>query len=145
MIILGVGLSLTGCRWGSDAISGMAPTGEPAQLAWLAGSWVFVEGDAVSEEVWTRPNGGTMLGVNRTVVDGRTVHFEYLRIEQGPEGVVYLASPGGRPPPTPLALAENGVYERRGERLDGRVEGEQDGRPKSEQWSWRRASVDAEP
>ena len=46
-----------------------------------------------------------MLGVNRTVVDGRIVAFEYLRIEaSGDGGATLLASPGGRHPPTSFRL-----------------------------------------
>jgi hypothetical protein len=37
------------------------------------------------------------------------------------------------------------VYERKGNRLDARIEGEQDGQPISEQWSWRRTTLAAMP
>lgn len=39
-----------------------------------------------------------MLGLSRTVADGRTVAFEFLRIESRADGVVYVAQPQGRPP-----------------------------------------------
>ena len=45
-----------------------------------------------------------MLGVNRTIIDGVTVAFEFLRIEETPKGIVYYASPGGRYPPTAFGL-----------------------------------------
>ncbi len=38
-----------------------------------------------------------MLAVSRTVAGGRTVAFEFLRIEARSDGVVYLAQPLGRP------------------------------------------------
>ena len=162
ILVFGLGLALAACRSGPEALTGTEPGDDVAGLGWLAGSWVLVSGDAVSEEHWTQPRGGTMLGLNRTVIDGRTAAFEYLRIEATPDGVVFLASPQGRHPPTRFALIESGpqravfenphhdfpnriVYERRGNRLDARIEGQQDDQPISEEWSWRRTSLDAMP
>lgn len=162
LLMCGLGLAAAGCRAAVDAALGTEPRGDLAGLAWLTGSWMLVSGGAVSEEHWTRPGGGTMLGVNRTVINGRTVAFEYVRIESTPHGIVYLASPIGRHPPTRFALKERGprwvvfenpahdfpqriVYERRGDRLEARIEGEQDGEPISEQWSWRRTTLEAMP
>ena len=39
-----------------------------------------------------------MLGVSRTVQDGKTLSFEFLRIVERPDGLVYIAQPGGKPP-----------------------------------------------
>ncbi|MHC4128065.1 MAG: DUF6265 family protein [Planctomycetota bacterium] len=162
ILVCGLGLALAGCRAPGHAPAAAEPASDLSGLAWLTGSWVLVSGNAVSEEHWTRPRGGTMLGLNRTVIDGRTAAFEYTRIESTPEGIVYLASPQGRHPPTRFALVGSGprravfenpghdfpqriVYERTGDRLDARIEGRQDGQPISEEWSWRRTSLDATP
>ena len=69
-----------------------------SDLAWLAGGWQGTMGKAQIEEHWIQPAGGTMLGVSRTVTGGRTVSFEFLRIEGRPDGPVYVAQPQGRPP-----------------------------------------------
>ncbi len=69
-----------------------------SDLAWLAGGWQGTMGKAQIEEHWIQPAGGTMLGVSRTVAGGRTVSFEFLRIEARPDGPVYVAQPQGRPP-----------------------------------------------
>ncbi len=131
-------------------------TTELGQLAWLAGAWINNDGRQISEEHWTLPAGGTMLGVNRTIIDGETVAFEFLRIEETPQGIVYYASPGGRYPPTAFGLLQlDGQrvvfsssdhdfptrirYERQGNRLFGAIEGEEDGQMKSSEWSWRLA------
>jgi hypothetical protein len=108
------------------------------------------------EEVWTAPRGGTMLALHRDVKDGRTLSFEYLRIESGPDGLVYQASPRGRPA-TPFPLKEAAdkkvVFEnpehdfpRRilywmdaGGALHARIEGTLQGKAASEEWTWRRA------
>lgn len=75
------------------------------ELGWLAGYWRGGGGDSVTEELWMPAAGGTMIGVNRSRSAGRTTFFELLRIEPGTDGgVVYLASPMGRQPPTPFRL-----------------------------------------
>jgi hypothetical protein len=55
-------------------------------------------GKAQIEEHWIQPAGGTMLGLSRTVAGGRTVSFEFLRIESRADGTFYVAQPQGRPP-----------------------------------------------
>ena len=68
-------------------------------LGWMSGDWKTPAGGrAQIEEHWTLPAGGTMLGMGRTIVGGKTVEFEYLRIEQRADGIFYVASPQGRPP-----------------------------------------------
>jgi hypothetical protein len=67
---------------------------------WLAGSWRMEKAGKMIEEQWTTPVGGMMLGVSRTVEMPieKTVEFEFLRIEQRGDSLVYIAQPGGRPP-----------------------------------------------
>lgn len=61
-------------------------------LGWMSGHW----SDGTSEESWSLPKGGTMIGYARTVKDGKTAFFEYLRLEQTADGVDYVASPMGK-------------------------------------------------
>jgi hypothetical protein len=67
---------------------------------WLAGSWRMKREGTVIEEQWTTPRGGMMLGVSRTVKlsPEKTVAFEFFRIEQRGNSLVYIAQPGGHPP-----------------------------------------------
>ena len=84
--------------------------GAPAveSLAWMSGAWQGRDADGSEmEEVWLAPKGGTLLGLHRDTAGGKTVSFEFLRIAEGPEGVVYWASPQGRPA-TPFKLSESG-------------------------------------
>lgn len=146
-------VSWAGCQTNMKVVN--PPVSDPAlqSLAWLAGSWSNNDGETSIEEHWTRPVGGTMLGKNRTVSNGQTVFFEYLRIESAPDGIVYLASPKGRQPPTSFKLTQIGaqhvtfenpqhdfpqriMYRRQGDMLHGRIEGRQNGRPASEEWVW---------
>jgi hypothetical protein len=77
-------------------------------LAWMAGTWHGRDADGTEmEETWMPPKGGTLLGLHRDVAGGKTVSFEFMRIAQGPEGIVYWASPQGRAA-TPFKLAESG-------------------------------------
>jgi hypothetical protein len=68
-----------------------------ADLAWLSGSWQ-TEGEPRIEEHWTTATSNGLLGVGRTVRAGKTVFFEYVRIEIRDDGVFYVAQPLGRPP-----------------------------------------------
>jgi hypothetical protein len=127
-----------------------------ASLAWLAGTWVNDDPEGPSTvEHWLAPAGGSMLGANRTAHDGHTVMFEFLRIEAQAQGVAYLASPGGKSPPTRFAAADSGPgfiafenpehdfpqrieYRREGDRLQMRISGVVDGTTKAHAWSMRR-------
>jgi len=72
------------------------PPNDISQLQWLAGDWQ-TSGRTVSEEHWTRPAGGTMIGMARTLSGDKTVFFEFLRIETRADGIYYVAQPKGRP------------------------------------------------
>jgi hypothetical protein len=67
-------------------------------IAWLAGDWQLIRGDACVEEHWTLPSESSLIGMSRTVTRGRTAEFEFLRIEARDDGIYYVAQPGGRPP-----------------------------------------------
>lgn len=68
----------------------------PGSLSWLSGHWRMQNDRSVSEEIWTSPEGGLMLGVNRTIRDGKARAFEFLRIVIGPKTALF-AQPGGAP------------------------------------------------
>lgn len=69
-----------------------------AKLGWLQGCWAAAGGEQGSGEQWMAPAGGTMLGMSRTVRKGRTVAYEFIRIEQGAGGrLVFIAQPSGQP------------------------------------------------
>ena len=66
-------------------------------LEWMAGDWRQQTAEGFIEEHWTHAAGGSMLGMSRFVSNGRTVFFEYLRIEARPDGLHYIAHPKARP------------------------------------------------
>ena len=124
------------------------------QLAFMAGSWGGPSGSAEVEEVWLSPKGGLMLGLGRTVKDGKAVDWEFMRIEQQGATLVYLASPGGKPAtPFPLATldATSAAFESSLEfprrvsyrknpdgTLTARIEGTRNGQPAAREWTWKR-------
>ncbi|HKP37551.1 MAG TPA: DUF6265 family protein [Pyrinomonadaceae bacterium] len=78
-----------------------------SDLGWIAGDWQTSPGGrAVSEEHWTRPAGGSMIGMSRTLAGDKTVAFEFLRLEQRGDAVFYVASPNGRCPSTDFKLTK---------------------------------------
>lgn len=90
------------------ASAAMAAAPSVDELGWLAGHW-RAEGDGgvITEEHWSAPLGGTLLGAARTVHQGVTVSFEHLQIAATPDGLAYIAWPGGDGR-TAFALAELG-------------------------------------
>lgn len=80
---------------GALAQSGMNPL---HKLAWLAGDWRLQSGSTIIEERWTGGEGGMMVGLSRTIRNGSTASFEFLRIESRDGGVFYVAQPNGGAP-----------------------------------------------
>ncbi len=70
-----------------------------SELAWLSGRWESLSaGGRWTEESWSAPRGGVMLGYSRSGSGETMREFEFLRLEAGSDGVpAYLAQPGGRP------------------------------------------------
>jgi hypothetical protein len=84
----------------------VAAEGDITSLAWLAGCWQAEKGEAGSGEHWLPPAGGTMLGVSRTVKNGKTVAFEFVQLRSNAEGkLVFIALPSGQKETTFVASA----------------------------------------
>jgi hypothetical protein len=117
---------------------------------WMAGSWK----NPGTEEHWTTPGGGLMVGMNRSINSKGKGTFEFLRIEQRDGKLAYVAMPGGRPATIfPLksltdarVVFENPthdfpqrvIYWKDGARLCARVEGTMQGKVEGEEWCWSR-------
>jgi hypothetical protein len=78
---------------------------EISEIGWLFGVWKGRQGAVSFEERWTPAACGAMLGVSRTLAGDRMVAFEFLRIVERGDGLVYIAQPDGRPP-TEFVLTE---------------------------------------
>jgi len=122
-------------------------------LSWMAGSWTGTSRGIEMEEHWTAPKGNSMIGIHRDVGKGRTLLFEFLRIEQQGDQIVYLSMPQGRSPATPFPVKELAgtrvVFEnpthdfpqriiswKDGNDLRARIEGTMNGKAGSQEWTW---------
>jgi len=68
-----------------------------APAAWIAGCWVTERGKATIEEQWMAPAGGTMLGMGRTIREGKLDDYELLIIRAKDGRVDYEAHPMMQP------------------------------------------------
>jgi len=138
-------------RWFTLLLAACSPFAQAqadpfAPVAWLAGCWVQQGREAGSVEQWTAPAGGLMLGMARTLKNGRAAEFEFMQIRADAAGrLTFIAQPQGRPP-TEFALLRQGeaeaVFENAGhdfpqrvryrrdaaDRLTARIEGRVGGR-----------------
>ena len=66
-------------------------------LAWMGGCWeAKAKGREINEQ-WMKPAGQTMLGMGRTVAQGRTVEYEFMQIREDKDGAIYyVAKPSGQ-------------------------------------------------
>jgi len=73
---------------------------EPAAFPlWMAGAWTLSDGERWTEEFWTHPRGGLMIGASREG-QGETLRtWEAIRILRKPDGTLaYIPMPGGGAP-----------------------------------------------
>ena len=135
-------------------VPGVAAATSLSDLSFLSGAWTGTQDGLTAEEYWTKADGTLMACVHRDLKGGRTVSFEFLRIEQRGDSLVYVAMPRGRnSTPFPMKSLEGQkvvfenlahdypqriLYWRDGEALHARTEGMIKGKLESEEWTWER-------
>ncbi len=130
-------------------------------LGWISGCWEKKgkTEDAFTMEHWTKP-AGMMLGVSRTVKNGRVGFFEYLRIVEKGEDIFYVAKPANAERETFFKLTslkdDEAVFENPehdfpqrivyklvdNETIAVRVEADKDGKPQGFGFSMSKVSCD---
>jgi hypothetical protein len=67
--------------------------------AFLAGCWEErQQDDKWTEECWTHPRGGVMIGSGRAGRADTLRNWEWMRVERGPDGIpIFFGSPNGAP------------------------------------------------
>ncbi|MGE3467769.1 MAG: DUF6265 family protein [Pyrinomonadaceae bacterium] len=65
--------------------SGKATLGD---MAWLTGTWTGTGLGGFSEEIWSKPSGGSMIGMYRLIKDDGLVFFETLMIAERDGSIV---------------------------------------------------------
>src|SRR3712207_4971916 len=69
-----------------------------ADLAWMSGRWESVSGEEWTEETWSEPRAGVMMGFSRSGSGETMGEWEFVRLAAGEGGVpTYFVSPDGRP------------------------------------------------
>ncbi len=123
---------------------GQAPAAPSIKdVAWISGCWDLTRNARHVTETWTPAEGGTMMGVSRTVNNGKTTEWEFLIIREGAAGLEYVAKPSRQPEATFTAtrvsatevVFENPahdfpkkiVYKRDGDSLVASIEGPMNG------------------
>lgn len=129
-------------------------------FAGLAGCWSLEQDGTRYEEWWMRPTSNDLLGMARTIRNGRATNFEYTRIVSDEQGIAYLAYPGGKGPTRfglvsfagSMATFENLKHDfptrivyalRAADVLDARIEGMVDGKLRRIDYPFRRAPCPA--
>jgi uncharacterized protein DUF6265 len=96
--------ALSGLAPAISATTNLSQTFKIEDLAWISGDWETASGASQIEEHWTNVAGGSMLGMSRTMAGGKTLFFEYLRIETRGDDIYYVAHPKARNPGTEFKL-----------------------------------------
>ena len=93
-------------------VSVEAQTSSIEGFAAMAGCWERTDrSGAVFAEMWMKPAGTSMIGAGRTVKGGKTVDYEFLRIEQRADGFYYVAKPKANAAETPFKLKSSTANE----------------------------------
>jgi hypothetical protein len=84
--------------WSSpDPASTRVGEADLSHLAWLEGCWASATGEKGTGEFWLPLAGGTLLGVSRTVHNGKTTVHEFMQIRALPDGrVAFIGQPSGQ-------------------------------------------------
>ena len=71
---------------------------QPTLPAWLAGTWAMEDGASWSDELWTDPRGGVMLGLGRSGFGHELKKWELARIVTHKDGsLAYVVQEDGKP------------------------------------------------
>ena len=77
----------------------LAQQQEPQFPTWLAGAWSLSEGDSWTEEFWTHPRAGMMIGASREGQGETLRSWEAIRILRRADGTLaYVPMPNGGAP-----------------------------------------------
>ncbi len=89
LLLLGAALAIPSAARAQASAPAPAPARAVlADLSWMAGRWIDDSGGRLSEEVWSAPEGDSMMGMWRYVSAGQVQIFELLTITLESDGVV---------------------------------------------------------
>jgi hypothetical protein len=73
------------------------------RAAWLEGCWESATPARTVEESWLPAKGGSMIGVGRTIREGKTASYEMFVLREHGDRLEYEAHPSGQSPATFLS------------------------------------------
>ncbi|MCG8436167.1 MAG: DUF6265 family protein [Gammaproteobacteria bacterium] len=92
---------------GALFFSHYAPANDLMELSFLSGCWQGeLNGDNYVSEHYSNPSGGVILGLVKTVSGDKLDFFEFLRIIQRGEQIIYVPYPKGKPGNVEFILVE---------------------------------------
>lgn len=59
-----------------------SPNSTIAEMSWLSGQWTGNALGGISEEIWSEPKNGVMMGMYRLVRDGKPIFYEFLTLQE---------------------------------------------------------------
>jgi hypothetical protein len=133
-----------------------------SKVTWISGCWERLneKSGRTTYEQWTRPDGGALLGIGRTVAGGKLVSWEFMRIEPKDGSAVFSAQLPSSSTATPFELKsatekelvfENlqndfphrVIYRSKGvDVLDARIEGKMNGNDRGIDFSFKRVKCE---
>jgi len=142
-IMILVGLSLLSSLY----VAGQNKASEIDHLNGMAGCWERKD-DAKNlfiSEQWMSPAGTSILGMGRTVKNGKTTGWEFMRIEQREDGLYFVSRPKENKEDTAFKLISSTlnevvfenkehdfpqriIYKLQGAKMTGRIEGNNNGK-----------------
>lgn len=119
-------------------------------VAWLTGCWQMhdpTKNLRITEQ-WMAPDGGAMLGMSRTVRNGKMTGHEFLRLVRDEISVIYVSRPSQNSSDTTFRIMkwssnevtfanpahdfpQRIVYKLDGDKLNARIEGTVDGKTRA--------------
>ena len=66
------------------------------RASWLRGCWEATTATGSVEENWMEPKGGSMIGVSRTIRDGKMTSYETIVLREEGDRLAYDAHPSGQ-------------------------------------------------
>jgi len=125
------------------------------QLGFMSGCWAFEGNGQRTEEFWTKPAGGTMSGLSRTVAGGKTVFTEFTQIREEAGTLTMFVELKMGQAPTAFKLTSVSateavftsdrefpkrlIYRKEKDGLFARTEGTQKGKPVTEDYPYKAA------
>jgi Domain of unknown function (DUF6265) len=64
-------------------------------FAWLSGCWEGKVNQRDFREEWLPLRGEIMIGASQTAMEGKTVSYEFLRLEPRADAIYYIPAPSG--------------------------------------------------